>query len=120
MKRFVQILVFLFCCYGFSQNYACQMDFGGLDQNSQFFQFNKSRIESKELQFGDYLINLKIEDHDEEWRIEVKVFNYKIQKESLYETASQYAVDSGEIPFHLFTELFIRDTFHLICDCQKA
>ena len=83
MKFIITISILLISVSSFSQNYACQMDFGGLDQNSQFFQFDKSRIESKELQFGDYVINLKIEDHDEEWRIEVKVFNYKIQKESL-------------------------------------
>lgn len=113
------VIIALFSINVHAQKFVCQMDFAGPAQETEVFEFDSRRIETKRIEHGNYTVDVKITRDEEEWTLALTVYDFSKQKESLYEARTQYGVDSDETPFHIFTEIFIRDTINLLCDCQK-
>lgn len=120
MKKLLPLLaILLFSITMSAQKFVCQMDFAGPAQETEVFEFDSRRIETKRIEHGNYTVEVKITKDEEEWTLALTVFDFSKQKESLYAARTQYGVDSEETPFHMFAEIFIRDTINLLCDCQK-
>ena len=120
MRKIIPFVVlFFWLAQANAQKFVCQMDFAGPAQETEVFEFDSRRIERKQIEHGNYTVEVKITKDEEEWSLALTVFDFSKQKESLYEARTQYGVDSDETPFHIFTEIFVRDTINLLCDCQK-
>lgn len=119
MQKIIILFALLFSTACFSQKFFCELDFDGAGVDTENFEFDSNRIEKKMIQHGKYNVEVKITQDDQEWTLELTVFDYKVRKESLYEVSTQYGVDSEEVPFHMFAEIYIRDTLNFLCNCQK-
>lgn len=121
MKKTVLLLILMLgsiTCFG--QKYVCEFDFDGAGNNIEVFEFDMTRTNKKIIKHGDYEFKLVIEKEENEWDMQLYVFNYKVRKESLYEASTQYSIDTDAPPFHMFLELFVRDAINILCDCQRS
>lgn len=119
MHKLILLAGMLFSSMLFSQTYFCELELDKIGENTQQFDIKTMMTNEKVFQYNNFEIKVHLERDGDIWELNILIFDYKQQKESLYEAHSVYELASSNPPYAMFAEVFVRDVLSAACSCQK-